>query len=285
MKIRVSLSVYLLALCLVLTGFCGALFSYLAAVILHEMAHAERASRKGYVLNEFRLMPYGAALIGEFEGISTRDEVSIAVIGPMFSAFCAVVCVALWWLAPVTYPFTVQFAYASLSLALVNLLPVYPLDGGRIALALLSARGDRKRAYNRLRIVGVIISAAFLTLFIFTLRSGINLSLVTMCVFILVSTIAPDNRCKYVALYALTNRSKRLSRGLPVREIMLFSSAPARNIFHHLGGAHTLKIVGVDKRGRVVGTAAETDFERLPSEVFALTVGDVIYACNKRMRE
>ena len=110
-------------------------------------------------------MPYGAALIGEFEDADWRDECLIAAAGPLLNVILLIFCIALWWIEPKTYFFTENFAYACLSIAAVNLLPVYPLDGGRIVLALLSRKHNRVAAYKKLRICGYAAGVLFAALF------------------------------------------------------------------------------------------------------------------------
>ena len=166
MKIRLSFLVILLAIAMTVMGFFVPFVSYLFATVLHEIAHASVAKRLGYVLNEFRLMPYGCALYGEFEWAKPSDEIRIAIAGPLCNLVLAVLCTAIWWLIPQSYPYTATFVTANVSLLFVNLLPVYPLDGGRIALGLLSKKLTRAKAYSSLRVVGYIVGISFALLFV-----------------------------------------------------------------------------------------------------------------------
>ena len=116
---------------------CGYVFDciiYFSTIVLHELAHAEVSLRLGYSLDRFALMPYGASLKGEFEGVRAKDEILIAVAGPLFNVVVAVICTALWWLVPTSYAFTDRLVAANVFTALFNLLPIFPLDGGRALL-------------------------------------------------------------------------------------------------------------------------------------------------------
>ncbi|MDE7395229.1 MAG: site-2 protease family protein, partial [Clostridiales bacterium] len=153
-KLRISPLVFLFALVMLFFRQGVALIGYTVAVVLHEMAHAEVARRRGYALTQVKIMPYGASLTGKFEGAGWKDEVRIAAAGPLMNLILAVLCVALWWLLPVTYFFTETFVIACVCTALSNLLPVFPLDGGRVFLAVMSCRVPRERAYKVVRLLG-----------------------------------------------------------------------------------------------------------------------------------
>lgn len=276
MKIRVSLFVYLMALVMTFFGKIGDFLSYFAAVVLHELAHAEYAKRRGYALTEFRLMPYGAALIGEFEDVSRGDEIRIAAAGPLCNIALILLSVALWWLVPASYCFTEQFVYANLSLAAVNLLPVYPLDGGRIALALLSGKRPRNEAYKKLRIVGYVVGAAFAAAFVASCFFAANPTFLSMSAFIILSTVVPDHRCRYERLYRLTNLDRKAKKGLKVQEVLISDSAPAASLFAHLRSDFftQFKVVGTDFEA--VGVLSENELNDFCGADFSGTVGELI---------
>ena len=263
-------------------GFFGQFVSYFTAVLLHELAHARCASKLGYVLNEFRLMPYGAALIGEFEDADWRDECLIAAAGPLLNVILLIFCIALWWIEPKTYFFTENFAYACLSIAAVNLLPVYPLDGGRIVLALLSRKHNRVAAYKKLRICGYAAGVLFAALFAASCFFGANLSYASMSAFIILSTVIPDNRCRYQRLYQLSVRAKKAKKGMRTQRILLRKDAPSRTLFRWLNSNYYTEFLVVDADFRPLGIFSECDLERLPSEVYGGSVSDVIAACSNQ---
>ena len=112
-----------------------AFLASLSAALVHEVAHARMADIRGYKMRRIVLMPYGAVLKGG-EDISRSDSLLIALAGPIVSLLFAIVTVALWWLIPEAYHYTLDFMQANLMLALFNMIPVFPLDGARVALSL-----------------------------------------------------------------------------------------------------------------------------------------------------
>ncbi len=141
----------------VLSSLTGTLFPFLAAVLCaleHECAHAFVAKRYGYSLDSVILMPYGAVVSGDIAGIGKKEELAVLVAGPLSNLMTGIFFVALWWTFPETYPYTELAAQISFSLFFVNLLPAYPLDGGRLLRLMLSPLGER-----RAKIIGTVVSA------------------------------------------------------------------------------------------------------------------------------
>jgi len=125
-----------------------------ASIALHELAHSLVAIRKGCRVRDITLLFIGGA--AQMEEIPRRpaDEIQMALAGPLFSLTIAALGLglgpllslppllpSLWSSRPINL---VQFAgQVNLTLALFNLLPAFPMDGGRILRALLSRRIGR----------------------------------------------------------------------------------------------------------------------------------------------
>ena len=176
MKVRVHPA--FIAFLFVYTLF-GGLLSYLVAflaVLAHEFSHLLIARISGETNLLITLMPYGASL--RIEGETTKTA-AILLAGPCGSAVAACASLAIAWLFPETYGVLKGFIRANVSVALVNLLPAYPLDGGRLL-----------REWFPSKAVGRFTSAMtfFLALFFFALfffEKGKNLTHFTFAVFAL----------------------------------------------------------------------------------------------------
>ena len=261
MKLRVSPLVFVFVCVMLFLRQGVVLVGYLAAVVLHEMAHAEVAKRRGYALTQMKLMPYGAALSGQFEGAGWKDEVCIAAAGPLMNLILAVLCVALWWIVPVTYFFTETFVLACVCTALTNLLPVFPLDGGRALLAVMSRRVPRQRAYKVVRVLGYLFCTLFSALFVLSVFYGLNLTFALMAVFLLTGTLFPDKTSRYQRLYSMAFRSEKLKHGLPVRETMVLDSLSLYALSKMLNGNYYQRFIVVNERLEEVGTLGERALE------------------------
>ena len=100
--------------------------------VVHELGHSFVSANLGYRLNKITLMPFGAVVVGSIDGLSFKDQTKIALAGPIINLLISLFFIATWWIYPNLYAYTDVVVYANLSMALVNLLPIYPLDGGRV---------------------------------------------------------------------------------------------------------------------------------------------------------
>lgn len=276
-RIKVSFSVVVMAAIAIATGHLRETLSYAAAVVFHEFSHATVASRLGYTLTSLKIMPYGAALTGEFETVKCRDEFLIAIAGPLSNIIFAVVFIALWWLVPSLFYYTEIYVSANLFTALVNLLPVFPLDGGRATLALLSLKVPRAKAYKAMRIAGGIIGVVGIIVAVVMFKA-LNFSYFTFLVFVLFSSLFPDKSAKYQRLFGMAHRMEKIRAGLPVREIIIHKDATLIACSRLMGANYYARFTLTNDRLETVATIGETELEellaaRLPTEPVGVAIG------------
>ena len=208
-----------------LSAFTGGLLTFLSAclaAIEHECAHAFAARRYGFRLDKIVLMPYGAVISGDVSGMGATEEVMVALAGPLANLLTALGFTALWWFFPDTYPYTEAAASVSYSLFFINLLPAYPLDGGRILGVALRPLLKNKTKLA-LRLITLLISAGILGCFLYTCFSVPNFS---MLVFALLLCAGAFGGGKYARLHF--SHKKSFQRGLEERRIAIASSCPLK---------------------------------------------------------
>lgn len=132
-RIRIDRFFLFLVLGFSFLGYAEKIFLFFAAVILHEAAHAWMAQRLGFTVSEIRLLPFGGvAHIADLSEADCRQDIWIAVAGPVVSALLALVSFTLYIRSGQSSEWLEVFYRANGMLLLFNLLPALPLDGGRI---------------------------------------------------------------------------------------------------------------------------------------------------------
>ena len=256
----------------------GELFLFLLSAIVaiqHECAHAFAAAKFGYRLHKIILMPFGAVIDGDMHGIGFKEEIFVALCGPLCNLVTAAFFVALWWFMPTMYAFTDTAFYSSLAIGIVNLLPAYPLDGGRILRCALVRRflskqpdvGKAKRKAEKIcRVVTLCFAALILFLFVFTCAiQQPNISLLLFSSFLTVGAFG--NRDKS-AVYAIIDfsRTDALRRGTEIRRVAVLNTCTVKNAMRFLSEEYYLILEVYDNDEKFLFQLSQNDFAFLFSQ-------------------
>jgi len=142
-----------------------------AGVLIHELAHSLVARRKGIKINNITLMIFGGIATME-EGVpDPKAELPMALVGPIASLVIGLICVGIVYAVPtvITNPpiaGVVIFVFGYLGVLNIvlfafNLLPAFPMDGGRVLRAWLAERMPLHRATKIAADIGKGFAIAF----------------------------------------------------------------------------------------------------------------------------
>ena len=167
--------------------FAGGLF---ASITLHELGHSLVARAKGIHVTEIVLLPIGGMAKFTSMPSNPKDEMLIAAAGPAVNVLLAMLlglCGMFFFmtLGPATLrlplpSITIYLAISNVVLAIFNMLPSFPMDGGRIFRAWMTPRVGKVEATRRASKIGRIMAVAFGILGLYT---G-NIFLVMVAVFV-----------------------------------------------------------------------------------------------------
>ena len=181
-----------------LIGVLGAL-GYFLSLVLHELGHALVARRLGIGIAGIDLWFLGGLSKMRREPATPGEEFKIAAAGPAVTLLVLVLCAAAGLALPSGHPFTESLtregfktspalaligwlAFVNAVLLVFNILPAFPLDGGRIARAVIwRTTGDRNRATGWTGRAGQALALAVGALGLLDLsRNGSGFSLFTL---------------------------------------------------------------------------------------------------------
>lgn len=156
-----------------------AMLGLFASLLLHELAHSIVARSLGVPIKSITLFLFGGVAELETEPTSARVAFWIALAGPLMSlclavGFWTLAYIAAWSGFAIAMVETVSYlALINLILALFNLLPAFPLDGGRVLQAILWMRsGDALYATRIAARSGVFIAYTLMGLGVIALFQG-----------------------------------------------------------------------------------------------------------------
>jgi Zn-dependent protease len=156
------------------TLFICAIF---VCVLIHEIGHSLIARRFGKETKSITLLPIGGVATMEEMPEKPAQEIAMSIVGPLINLAIAVVLflfVGRWAGigAPNMYPdssraFFAELIGVNIMLAIFNLIPAFPMDGGRVLRGILATRMDYVRATSAAVVVGQCLAMLFILFGIF----------------------------------------------------------------------------------------------------------------------
>ena len=245
-------------------GLVSKVLLVFSAVLCHELAHMLMAIGLGYKVKQVELLPFGA--VARIEGIADAgaiSEIMIAAAGPLASMALAVLCyigiheVSNW------QDVCQFYGEVNLMLALFNLLPALPLDGGRILRAILSCRRDYRDAtaivvtisYSIICILAILTGAGY------WLYNTINLTMLVAALFLFITVRTEKNLAGFRAMRILASKKTELlgRQVMPTSHLTAMESAMLGDIIRLFGPEKYYIIHIIDQNFKLCGALTETE--------------------------
>ncbi|QVK20168.1 hypothetical protein KHQ82_07495 [Mycoplasmatota bacterium] len=198
MRIKVHFSTYILILLCLLSGFVVDVLIIFASISFHELAHviASRCFKKK--VNKITILPFGGIFeINDHQNVNLLEEVIILIAGPLGSLFL------------------LQFEaiyHINMIILIFNLIPIYPLDGGKIFEVILCRFLNYKFVLKFIFIMSIIFSVI---IFIYSIKhSSFNIALIGVVLLILNIKNYHGAEIKY---WNFLNDKVLFSRKLPLK--------------------------------------------------------------------
>ncbi len=202
-----------IALILVI-GFKSEMIVGFIIILIHEIIHLVTARVLGFSGFSVEILPIGAVLkLRDLEEATPKEDLIISISGPLGN-FCIALIGGI-----INYFYNsnllVQIINYNLVLGVFNLIPAYPLDGGRILKDIFATRLIYKKANEIALRISIGIGYIFLLGFFTSLFMGIpNLNLLLIAIFILVISYREKRRIAYIIMgYIIKKKEKLTKRG------------------------------------------------------------------------
>lgn len=249
---------------------------FLASILLHELGHAVLALRHGVPVRSITLFIFGGLAAMDREADHPRAEFEIAIAGPLASALLALGFTALGRASGEGSAGAFAgdlLGRLNLAVALFNLLPGFPLDGGRLLRALLWARhGDPARATRTAAGAGRLLGWGLVGLGVASVvgggaaGAGIGGVWIVLVGALVIALAGSAGRRADLDVRLRGLRAGDLLEPTPAR---IPAEAPIAGFLR--GALEGRRWALVEREGQVVGLVTQEDAKRLPPDEWETT--------------
>lgn len=201
-----------------LTGHILELLMLFGVILIHELGHTAAASSFEWRMKEVRLLPFGGVLeVEENESIPAWQEAIVVLAGPLQNGLM----IGFAWLCQLLgiWPdvWTDYFIRVNAMIGLFNLLPILPLDGGKLLKIVLGLWMPYYQTVQAMYMISLLNSTLMIAVSLSIWQTyGIDLNLLMIGIFLFVSNWADYRNLAYIFLRFLMNKEARIAE-LPDR--------------------------------------------------------------------
>jgi Zn-dependent protease/CBS domain-containing protein len=155
---------------------------FFAAIVVHELSHAVIAKSRGLPVRSITLFALGGVAQIEKEASDAKTEFWVGIAGPITSALIGLMCLGIaagiGWTPARDHqsPWTAMLGWLgviNIALAVFNMIPGFPLDGGRVLRAIIWwGTGDASRATRVATAIGQFVAFVFIIFGLFRFFNG-----------------------------------------------------------------------------------------------------------------
>jgi stage IV sporulation protein FB len=247
----------------ILTGSFIEILTLFGIVLIHELGHVFVARSYGWTVTEIQLLPFGGmAVVEEWGTVPAREEIIVALAGPFNNLIMILVAFAFQMGGLWSSDWVEFFIYSNMVIALFNLLPILPLDGGKVMEALLSYRLTYYNTIHKATWISFGCSFLLLIMAVSGLGStGIQINLLMIGAFLIYSNWYANKALHYQFLRFLMKRNITPNEGRIYPLAVKYNErvAEVSKLFRK-GCFHYLYIIGSD--GDLAGIVPEEDVLR-----------------------
>ena len=197
-------------LLLFILGFQGKILIAFLLVFLHELVHFIAARILGYDKGKISFIFIGLVLkMDSLNDVTPREDIIISIAGPLFNLMLAMVSLSLWSGNKGVEIYKTLY-YSNLTLGLFNLIPAYPLDGGRVLRGVLGCKMNFKKANRIAYTISLIIGIVFMLFYFTVVFSGEkNISFGLITLFIILASYTEMKKSAFLIMGDMVRKKVR----------------------------------------------------------------------------
>jgi len=257
------------------------------SIVVHELGHSIVARRYGIPIRDITLFIFGGVATMEEEPKRARDEFYMALAGPVTSGVVALVMVGLDALthslrpdAPVLAVFG-YLAWMNAMLAGFNMIPAFPLDGGRVLRAILwDWKKDLRLATRVSSGLGSALGLGLIFLGVFAFMNGAAIEGVWyFMIGLFVRNASAMSYRQLVLRRAL--EGEPISRFMKTEVVSVQPNMPLHDFVEQIVYTHHHKLYPVMVGGRLMGSVSTRAVKSVPNDQWPrVSVGEITEACS-----
>ena len=265
--VRISLHPFFVIIMMtsLLTGHFIELITLFAIVFIHECGHAAAAALFGCRVRSIQMLPFGGVAVIEDGGkLTAYREIVIALAGPLQNVLMVGVVVLLRQFQLGDPVFLDYIINANMLIALFNLLPVLPLDGGKVVQAIVSLWAPYYTTLMWTYRISILCSAGVILTAVSQWLSGdygVPLNLLLIGFFLLYSNVTDYRNVPYRFIRFLMNREavfvRHAATGSLAQPIISFPAKPLDTILRLLRRERYHIVYVMNKQGRIMAVLPE----------------------------
>ena len=264
---------------------------FFVSIVVHELGHALVASARGLPVRSITLFALGGVASIEKDAADARTEFWMGIAGPLTSVGIGAVCTGLAWVlgwgmnvTPADPPMAVLvwLGYINIMLAAFNMIPGFPLDGGRVLRAAVwGVKGNADRATRIAARIGEGVALLFIMFGVWQFFSGAGIG--GLWIALIGWFLLDAAGAAYLHVDTLATL-----KGLRVRDIMADDCLriPARTPLQIFADDYVLRTgqrcFAVEKDGQIEGLITAADLKQIDRDRWTqVTVGAVMRPLNR----
>lgn len=230
----------------------------LGIVLVHELGHAVAAVFFSWRIKQITLLPFGGvAEMDEHGNRPIREEAIVTLCGPLqhvWLVIAAFFLLKLTWISPEDFQLFFNF---NAMILLFNLLPIWPLDGGKLLFLIFSSVCSFLQAHRTTIILSIIFLACFAIITIIVSPTQLNIWIVL--VFLLFTLIKEWKHRRYVFMRFLLERYYGNKNGISsLRPIKVNGKETVIAVLEHFQRGYKHPVI-VEENGQEKGTLDENE--------------------------